>query len=50
MSLEKLQFKGRVRVWVLVRAGAGLKIEVRSVLSIKVGVEIKMNTSKGYHS
>lgn len=49
MSPEKLQFKGRVRVWVLVRTGAGLKFGVRRVLSIKVGVEMKMNSCKSYH-
>lgn len=49
MSPEKLQFKGRVKIWVLVRTGAGLKFGVRSVLSIKVGVEMKMNSCKSYY-
>lgn len=37
MNTEKLQLKGRVRIWCLVGTGAGLRVGIRSVLSIQVG-------------
>lgn len=41
MSPRKLHFEASVRIWALAGIEAGLRLGVRSVFSIQVGVEIK---------